>query len=112
MTGSQDAWGCAEAREVVHLSLDAEIMDAGPKQRLEAHLSCCESCREFTAELRAIQGGLRSLPELKLPDEVLERVWDRTTHARATHRKNWRRNLAAAAAVVVIVLSGLWLRNG
>jgi hypothetical protein len=43
---------------------------------------------------------------------VLERVWDRTTRAGGRRARGWRWNLAAAAAVVAIVLSGLWLRNG
>ncbi len=78
---SDERLDCAAAREAVHVSLDAELMDAGLRQRLEAHLEGCAACREFASEMRAIQGGLRSLPELKLPDDVLERVWDRTTRA-------------------------------
>jgi len=101
---------CAGAREAIHASLDAELMDAGLQQRLENHLGDCASCREFAAEMRRIQGGLRSLPELKLPDEVLEQVWARTRRARRT--RPWY-YAAAAAAIVVTVLGGIWLqKNG
>jgi len=103
---------CAGAREAVHATLDTELVEAGLKQRLELHLSGCTACREFAEELRAIQGGLQSLPELELPDEVLQRVWDRTTRARRAHSWARPRNFAAAAAaVVVLVLGGLWIQR-
>ena len=103
---------CAEAREAVHATLDAELVEAGLKQRLELHLSECSACREFAEELRVIQGGLQTLPELELPDEVLQRVWDRTTRSRPV--RFWSRSrsfAAAAAAVVVLVLGGLWIQR-
>ena len=84
---SRQRFDCAAAREAVHVSLDAELMDAGLRQPLETHLAECAACREFASEMRMIQGGLRGLPELKLPDEVLERVWDRTT--RASRKRPW-----------------------
>jgi hypothetical protein len=112
MTATHGEFGCAEAREAIHLSIDADLMDAGLKRSLETHVSSCADCREFAAEMRAIQGGLRALPELRMPDEALERVWDRTTRSRHASARTWRRNLAAAAAVIVIALAGLWLRNG
>jgi anti-sigma factor RsiW len=109
MSPATDPLGCNEAREAIHVSLDADLMDAGLQQRLEAHLAGCARCRELASELRAVQGGLRSLPELKLPDEVLQRVWQRTSRSRRT--RPWYL-AAAAAAVVLTVLGGLWLRNG
>ena len=109
---TSEGFGCAEAREAVHATHDAELVEAGLKQRLEVHLAECGGCREFAEEIRAIQGGLRSLPELGLPDEVLERVWDRTTRARPVHYWSRPRNFAAAAAaVVVLVLGGLWVQR-
>jgi predicted anti-sigma-YlaC factor YlaD len=107
---SRDGLDCLEAREAVHVSLDAELTDADLKRRLVDHLARCASCREFDSEVRAVQVGLRSLPESKLPDPVLEEVWNRTTRSRRAHP--WYYAAAAAAAVVVMVLGGLWLRNG
>jgi hypothetical protein len=109
VNGSNERFGCTETREAVHAALDAELMDAGLKQRLEAHLEGCASCREFASELRVIQGGLRTLPELELPDAVLEHVWNRTIRA---HRTRPWYFAAAAAAIAVTVLGGFWLRNG
>ena len=103
---------CADAREAVHATLDTDLVEAGLRQRLERHLSGCAACREFAEELRVIQGGLQVLPELELPDEVLQRVWDRTTRARPV--RFWSRPrgfAAAAAAVVVLLLGGLWLQR-
>jgi RNA polymerase sigma-70 factor (ECF subfamily) len=104
-----NANACDAAREWIHQSLDAELMDAATKQRLDDHLSGCAACRERADELRAVQEGLRSLPELKLPDDALEEVWRRTTRSRRT--RPWYL-AAAAAAITVLVLGGLWLRNG
>lgn len=112
MSATHGEFGCTEAREAIHVSLDADLMDAGLKRRLEVHIASCTSCREFAAELGAIQEGLRSLPELPMPDDALEQVWDRTTRSRRASARAWRRNLTAAAAVIVIALAGLWLRNG
>jgi anti-sigma factor RsiW len=113
MSGSHGAFGCTDAREAVHLSLDAGPMDAGAKQRLEAHLRDCAACREFASEMRVLQDGLRSLPELTLPDDVLDEVWSLTTRSRrAPVRVRPWHLAAAAAAVLVMVLGGVWLRNG
>jgi predicted anti-sigma-YlaC factor YlaD len=112
MSGSNGELGCAGAREAIHVSLDADLMDAGLKRRLEAHVAGCASCRAFASEMRAIQEGLRNLGELRMPDDVLEEVWVRTTRSRRAPARAWRLRLAAAAAVLVVVMAGLWLRNG
>jgi len=110
---SKGDFGCNQAREAVHVSLDAELMDAGLQQCLEQHLASCEACRAFADEMRSVQEELRSLPELKLPDEVLEEVWEHTTRSRP--KRAWLRRwnvAAAAAALFLVVLAGVWLRNG
>jgi len=107
-----DTFGCAEAREAVQATLDTELVEAGLKQRLEQHLSGCGDCREYAEEMRVVQCGLRSLPELELPDAVLEQVWERTTLATPVRSWSRPRNFAAAAAaVVVLLLGGLWLQR-
>ena len=102
---------CGAAREAIHAMLDVDLVDAGPRRSLEAHLFGCSECRELAADLRAVQHGLQRLPEAKLPDEVLEEVWLRTVRA---GRRPWARPrffAAAAAAALVLALGGLWLRD-
>jgi hypothetical protein len=98
---------CAAAREAIHDLLDAEIVDARRTERLQAHLAACEACRELGSDLRSIQGTLRALPSLRLPDAVLEGVWKEADSARrpgAGSRWTW---LAAAAAVVLLAVVGV-----
>jgi anti-sigma factor RsiW len=103
---------CAAAREAMHATLDADVVEAGLRERLAAHLADCTACREAEAELRAIQRALRELPVQTFPEAALEEVWQHTVRA-GRRRATWGRNgrlAAAAAAVVVVVLGGLWLR--
>ena len=102
--------GCAAARRAIHVSLDAELMDAGLRQMLDEHLARCAGCRDFAVEMRTIQDGLRSLPEIRLPDEVLERMWKRTIRRSGLRPRLWMP--AAAAALLLVALAGSWLRNG
>jgi anti-sigma factor RsiW len=104
---------CSEAREAIHASLDADLMDAVQRRDLEAHLARCAPCREHAAELRRVQDALRSLPELELPEEALERVWQRTTRSsRLPFRPRLRDLVASAAAVLLVAVVGLWLYEG
>jgi len=104
--------GCAAARRAIHVSLDAELMDATIRQMLDEHLKCCAACRDFAAEMQTIQEGLHSLPEIRLPDQALERVWERTVRSRRSALRPRLWMPAAAAALVIVALAGLWLRNG
>jgi len=106
---SVERFDCASARRAVHARLDAEPLDDRQRQRLERHLAGCDACRRLADELRAIQGGLRSLPEMQLPDEILERVWNRTT--RRSGGRSWF-YAAAAAALLLAVLGGMWIERG
>ena len=114
MSGSNNAtdFGCPEAREAIQVALDADMMEAGKRQLLEAHLTACADCREHEAEMRTIQHALRSLSSPELPDAALQEVWDRTTRAekRPTQRAwgpGWRNLAAAAAAVLIIAVGGV-----
>jgi predicted anti-sigma-YlaC factor YlaD len=104
--------GCAAARRAIHVSLDAELMEAGVRQMLDEHLERCAACRDFAAEMRTIQDGLHSLPEIRLPDQVLEQVWKRTVRSRRSALRPRLWMPAAAAALIIVALAGLWLRNG
>ncbi len=105
---AEERFDCASVREAIHAKLDAAPLDTALRERLEAHLAGCSDCRELAQELRRVQQGLRSLPELQLPDDALEQVWSRTTGAtrRPAMRPGFR---LAAAAVLVVALGGLWL---
>jgi predicted anti-sigma-YlaC factor YlaD len=94
-------------RDAIHATLDADLIEAGVPARLSAHVDGCASCREFAAEMRAIQRALRALPAEQLPDAALEEVWRRTVRRRAWTRP--RVLAASAAAIVVIALAGLRL---
>ena len=103
---SGPAFDCAAAQEAIQASLDAELMEAGERQLLDAHLEECAACRDRLAELQAIQRALRGLPSSKLPQAALEEVWEQTTRAPASPQKSWGpgwRNVAAVAAAVMIV---------
>ena len=109
MSGSKSTtdFGCPEAREAIQVALDADLMEAGERQQLEAHLAECAGCREHEAEMRTIQLALRSLSSSELPDATLREVWDRTTLADETPvPRSWGpgwRNLAAAAVLIVAI---------
>ena len=99
---------CEQAREAIHRRLDADLMDAGDLEQLETHILACERCRELEQELKAIQSGLRGLPTMKLPDEVLERVFLETESESIPsppRRPMWA---VVAAASIVVALGGWW----
>lgn len=56
----------ARLRERLSAYLDGEL-EARDAERLEAHLSECESCRDELEGLRAISASLRELPEAEAP---------------------------------------------
>ena len=97
---------CVALRESIHVRLDGEPLDVDAAAELDAHLARCAACRALAAELHAIHERLRALPELGLPDAVLQEVWRRTTSARSGGRVRW---LAAAAGIVGLLFGGLWL---
>jgi predicted anti-sigma-YlaC factor YlaD len=101
---------CDEARLSIQNGLDGPI-DAAERASLDLHLAECAECRAYRDGLQGVQAALRALPELTLPDDALEAVWDRTTRAEAPSRVRvwvygWRG--LAAAAVLTGVLIGLW----
>jgi anti-sigma factor RsiW len=97
---------CEQAVERIHQILDGDLMDASDRQEMEEHLASCDGCRKAEAELRTIQQSLRALPADSLPDDVLDAVWTSTTKSHGRRLYQW--GLAAAAAVLVVSLLGLW----
>jgi len=99
---------CDGFRELIHRTLDGDLIESEPSRILHAHLADCEACREVESELRLIQHALRGLPNLPMPDDAFEEVLDRTSRSRSGWRRalDWR--AAAAAAIVALGLWSLW----
>jgi anti-sigma factor RsiW len=93
-------------------------LDPVERAEVEAHLDTCESCRQELAELAALPSVLDQLsiedfalepPEV--PDDLFERVAAQARAEQAAHdagsRRNYRRLLVAAAAVLVITAGSI-----
>lgn len=103
-------WGCRVALQAIHRRLDGEPPAEADERRLDEHLAGCADCRAARAELQAIQDGLRELPPLRMPDDALRAVLDRTVRSdrRSALRRwglDWR---LAAAAVITVGVIGVW----
>lgn len=96
---------CTGYRQAIQSQLDD---DAGVSvdQSLEAHLSACEGCRAYRAEMLALRSVLRQMPVLALPAHLAD--VDRYTQPRFARRRSWRRVGASIAAVVVFGVAGIW----
>ncbi|MCP3981478.1 MAG: hypothetical protein GY716_19440 [bacterium] len=102
---------CRRARELGHRSLDGESLAAAERETLDGHIAVCDECRDMHAELRTIQGALRSMAPAPLADEALDEVWDRTVRRRAFSGWDWR-HAAAAALLFVTTVAMLWTARG
>jgi len=105
---------CRRARHAVHEILDGDTPDGDAGRWLERHLSRCGACRDFDADLRAVQTSLQSLSASRFPDSALDEVLARTTRRgdrsqAARWRIEWRS--FAAAAVLTAAAFGLWQWN-
>ncbi len=109
------SFDCGRARKAIHEILDGDVLETDREQWLRDHLQQCGACREFDAELRSLQGALRSLPASRFPEEALGRVWEQTVRqqGRTEPRKSWRIDWRsfAAAAVLTAAAFGLWQWN-
>ncbi|MDX1388287.1 MAG: zf-HC2 domain-containing protein [Acidobacteriota bacterium] len=109
--------GCGRAREIIHEMLDGPL-PADRLAELEQHFEGCDACRAFRDELALVQRGLRELPEVPMPDDALEEVWERTVRADdkvvplATPTKRWAMLASAAVLALVAVLAVFNLWNG
>jgi hypothetical protein len=103
---------CRRARDAVHAILDGETLDGARQEWLGVHLRECAGCREFDAEMRALQGALRELPGARFPEAALDDVWERTLRSDPARRSSSRWRLdwrsCAAAAVLTAAAFGLW----
>lgn len=108
---------CHQAGELLSLHLDREL-DAGPERAVERHLEDCAPCRAHYAELERNRDLLATLPRVRMPDGLFEKVVTELQTAAprtkvlalpAPRGRFWsgRRVLAAAAAVVLFCLGAL-----
>jgi len=108
------SFDCRRARKAIHEILDGDALEKDREQWLHDHLGECLACREFDAEMRALQAALRELPVSQFPEESLDRVWTETVRQdRGARRKPWRLDWRsfAAAAVLTAAAFGLWQWN-
>jgi hypothetical protein len=88
---------CERTREWVSLRLDAELSEF-ECALMNAHLACCESCREFEAEVAAITGELR---------EAALQPFERVVSLPVARRIAFGRVKIASAAAAVFVAAVL-----
>lgn len=99
---------CEKAQATIQERIDGHLMDGRELAAMERHLESCSACRRFQVDMVELHDGLAALPELELPDEALEEVWDRTVRrSSGTVPGRWRW-MAAAAAVLTVALAGSW----
>jgi predicted anti-sigma-YlaC factor YlaD len=109
---------CEQIRDRIQEQLDSAPLEAGhgilniaPVATIEDHVNSCVACREFQRELESIRTALREMPQLNLPEEDLEAVWERTVRARVStshvHRISGRTFswMALAAAVLFATIA-------
>ena len=102
---------CEWAVEKIHLQLDGDPLDSASVARLQRHLACCTDCTTAADELEQLQSSLRELSKIRLPEDTLEQVWGRTSRRRWLSAGSWSLpewGLAAAAAILALVLIGVW----
>jgi hypothetical protein len=85
---------CSAAMELFHRVLDGDLMDAGQRQGMEAHLVVCSECAEKA--------------EQPMPDDARDEVLVRTVQA-PRERPAWRRLDGRLAAAAAVVLFATWI---
>lgn len=85
-------------------------------QRTKKHIEHCESCRSFYTLCRSMEAGLREQAEStdsKLSSRLRQRIIDSVSEKKVkTHKVGLRfRPVLAAAAVIAVVLAGIFVFN-
>lgn len=79
---------CCWTRERIEAYVDGELGGAELAE-FERHVDDCESCRSELSLARAVVEELRSLPELKCPDGVVEKAAERIGVDSASGVRSW-----------------------
>jgi len=103
--------------QLLSIYVDGELPSPW-KERMESHFSQCSECREKLDNLRHLRELIKK-DEPVFMEEARGRIWQKLESGRRfkTDAGLWRRRLsvplpaAAAAAVVIALLAGLWLRD-
>jgi anti-sigma factor RsiW len=78
---------------------------------VDAHIASCRECSAIVDDLRRVQSAARRLPPLEAPNDAWPRI-ERALRASGASRRPARWPwLAAAAAVILVVLSGVKLAD-
>jgi anti-sigma factor RsiW len=88
---------CLAVRELIHERLDGDL-PVDRERELLRHLSVCQDCRDFEADLSAVVRGLLDLPEHPMPAADVEHVLARTVRADASPAGRWRSGLFRSLA--------------
>lgn len=104
-----------EYRELLSALLDGELDDAA-RERVLAHLSECETCRTYFAELTAMRDALGDMEPIEPPADfaqgVLTRLHEEAAPEKPTKKAaSWRKWGALAACAAVVVLGAAILPN-
>ena len=100
--------GCNWVGERLEPWIDGEV-PAPDATRVADHLAECAACRGEMTRARRVATGLRALPRLDSPVEVMEGVAARVQRARRLRRA--RRWIAAAAVVIAAAGLGLYRQH-
>lgn len=110
---------CDEYLELINASIDGALFPA-EQARLEEHLAQCPDCKALYNDLRRIHLTLQSLPNLKAPEGLTDRVMAAVKADNVIPMPvkkpalQWKRWAATAAAVALILAGagGLGLLSG
>ena len=92
--------GGEHPRALLSAFLDDEL-DDGLAAWVTRHLAQCRACLEELEALRRARSALRGLPDIRLPDSLLDGVTTAADRATTSRRRRNRRLVGAGTAVAV-----------
>ena len=102
--------------QLISIYMDGELPSPW-KEKMEAHLAQCSGCRNSFENFKKLHDMFK--PEHEFIEEAKEKVWRKLeTRQRFRSFSLWQRRLhiplpaAAAAAIVLAVLTILWIQGG
>jgi hypothetical protein len=128
---------CTELDDVLEAYLDGDLPHEEHRE-VSGHLSGCESCRRKLALAERVASALRSLPQVRCPDDVAREMVRRVTEAGRTENERragwtagiagflsqilpspfpWKASLGLAAAILIVIAIAAyppshWVRSG